>query len=1184
MDAQNPVPSMPTGMFRKVLVSEPIASPGAMPPGPSARSSSLASFGHAEDEPEFTKLSSVIPDSQATAKANLTHSRNFSAPREEVSESALAEGFCFAEKQPRRPGQSSRRPNHQEPQTIHTSSYFTQKNVAPQHMPPSPKPAPVTHVRRPLAPLNLPELGLGRSSSENPPASPCGFNSPLVLGSSCQKSSPRIVRVQESSEPVAVLPTPQLDNTRRWKASTSPAVGRISDVGINSQPDFPQTIDMVSETRTPRYTVNDTEPVTSRTQGNGKPFEDLKLPLPHIPRASRRHHHVSPSSTCGDLERPAPQTPRTSSARVHASHSRASSRPIRYSARHKDTVRDPERPQSRTSNISRKRSTIRKPRLATGPDRKKAAMYNVARHWNECIMLTEAERDEANSQIERLEDDIRHAEADLDKSLLLLSEKESMVRASEARCKELEEEGSSALENNQKLSSEVESLRHDLHKSQKSTTNLQEKYRGCRSKLNEAIEEQQDLFLRARGFYQEAKEELQKERDNRTTDASTVDEALKWLENHRISELEEKLHVQQEELVRERRLTLDFRHRIEEQGSLQKMVAGLQSKVDSLVNDGMVREVQDKKQTEMAEEFSSKLDSMMEHLKSSAEDQSSAAELKPILDTLESSIISRLLPEILKAISLQNKTEESNTSFQAATTTQLAEIHGYVLQQQDMHAQDREWLESAQEDLIDLVDGIATRTSSISKTCEETKHHLTEFTQSQVTWQKAFDSQLDTQIIQQLIARGTKIDELDQKLHKVSAEFGRKLDAMKAAFVEGKGKAEEHLQSTVDAVRSTLKCQLDKERAASERDSSESEAIRLTVEAQLKDIRLQLEGMSTSDPEAQLLRETLTDERKQATDLREKLASLECEAEASDELCKRQRQDLEAIATLRTQLENMSQRVPRVETLNTAFNRMVDLNQIMQSTATYLRQEDNWVHDQLKTRRQLEGSEAVQTSITEMNSSCLEEKGPREPTFTSGAQPHSRIVQDHSTSLIHLRRKVVVNSPAMEANSPSPPPSIAQEQLRRREAINPRSILRLSASSSQEVESTKVRANQSQYNRPVMARNSSTANDANPEMIEQIRSGLIQPKPVRRDWKFPTVEDFEKSILSNSSQDTLVKKTVEVSAETEVDEAPAAKKIKLSGSQDGAPSGARLHDTRGARQHGRTRHISLQTYSRMKSE
>jgi len=221
--------------------------------------------------------------------------------------------------------------------------------------------------------------------------------------------------------------------------------------------------------------------------------------------------------------------------------------------------RNNDRPASRSSNIARKRSAKQRvyPRPTFEPDRKKIAMQNVAEYWNECIQIAEAERQEALQEITLLEGKLQHTKKALDKSLQLISEKDSAIGDSKSRLDKLQEEGSLAEKETQRLQCEIESLRSDLIKSRDREAATHEKYRKHRAKLNEAIKEQQDLFSRARGLHKEANDELQKERDRREKEAKAVELALE--DSHRkreeLKSCIEKYRSESEQEAQKRKIT-----------------------------------------------------------------------------------------------------------------------------------------------------------------------------------------------------------------------------------------------------------------------------------------------------------------------------------------------------------------------------------------------------------------------------------------------------------------------------------------------------------------------------------------------------------------------------------------------------------------------------------------------------
>jgi hypothetical protein len=111
-------------------------------------------------------------------------------------------------------------------------------------------------------------------------------------------------------------------------------------------------------------------------------------------------------------------------------------------------------------------------------------------------------------------------------------------------------------------------------------------------------------------------------------------------------------------------------------------------------------------------------------------------------------------------------------------------------------------------------------------------------------------------------------------------------------------------------------------------------------------------------------------------------------------------------------------------------------------------------------------------------------------------------------------RKVTVHSPDPGEGSPMPPPTVMQEQKRRREITQLRSILKSHVqsgaieSASIDGPSTTLQANNSKP--PIHPSNGSlnkSGSFSSKEMVAEICSRMV-----RHDWSFPTVADFERDI------------------------------------------------------------------------
>ncbi|KAF5968239.1 hypothetical protein FBULB1_10811 [Fusarium bulbicola] len=1160
-----------------------------------SRGSSQTSFGPVRDERDLDNLGSVIPDSQAAPNIllNQLHLRRFSVPREEVSTSTMAEGFCFAEKKPPRPGQFSRRPKPEQSQAADTSQFFPMPtNIPAEHSPPGPLHAPVS-IHRPAAPLDLPELGLIGSKVLSDISS--HFNEENLTDRSDNSSSHTIIPLEKPStrestgEASAIcidssgLPHENISETSGINAPPPTETGPILDASRFSKE--------ATKAQVSQQLGKEAKISLPHIKGHGRQLEDLKLPLPHIARVDRVSHQAPSSSVCGDLEAPVPRTPvTTAKSRNRISRGHWPVQPPSVSKYHRVSDRNNDRPASRSSNISRKRSA--KPRVHNRPTfehgRKKIAMQNVAEYWNECIQIAEAERQEALQEIVLLEDKLQHTQKALDKSVQLISEKDSAIGDSKSRLDKLQEEGSLAEKETQRLQCEIESLRSDLIKSQNHEAATHEKYRKHREKINEAIKEQQGLFSRVRNLHKEASDELQKERDRREKETKAVELALEdshrkreelkscvekyrseseqeaQKQTHTISELQLRLENQGKEITREREAVVELQNRLKTESNLLDEVKTFRSDMSSL------------------RESNEKLELMNDHLESRSDGQMTNEEVKEMADRLETNIVSRLMSEIQKIILSQSDAKQSAGSLQDIIQEHFEKLHNNIADQQETQSKGQQWHEKTHQDLVEHLGDISAKTLATQKTCDDTNKGLARLATGHSVWQEGFQTHLDNKLAKQLQDRESKIGDLEETLHQISQEWPKKLDLMKTFMLESDEQAKEYLQATICEIKTTLTTKLEEERVASEKEISKSETMQAAVEAHLQQVKIQLEGVSSSGPESQLLRETLAEERKKTHDLQKQLAALECGSGVNAELFQRQIQDLKAIDALKNQLEGMTEQVPRVENLNTTFNKMVDLNQVMQSTAFYLSKERHWVNEKLGVISQPVGSHAPRGGETgtqsayfiehrsEESNSCGQEKS----TDTEG----SASLVDLTTLDLHnqgerYRRKVVVASPALEASSPAPAPSVIQEQARRREGSAPRSILRLSTSSTQETDTIRPPANHSQYNRPVMAKVDSATDRSNSEMVEQIRSGLIQPKPAHPDWDFPTMEDFAKEILPNGKEDG-GKRSVSSVDDEDVVTSPSKRVKSEEATADSQPE---VSDRPSSL---RTRHVTRKTYSK----
>ncbi|KAH7157820.1 hypothetical protein B0J13DRAFT_650514 [Dactylonectria estremocensis] len=1122
-------------------------SPGSVHWSASSRASSLALFENITDEREFDKLPSTVPDSQQNNTVVVSNPlpKKFSAIQEDITESVLSEGFSWPVQQPPRPGQFSRRPNHEPTRAPVPSLHFGQLPIVPREAQPSRSSAVSTSpVHRPAAPLDLAELELFKSSTpakhssvepdtsqslsrtEKPdfqeysartgypqlPIPPVGSN----LSENGKSQSPSdIVSAWGKKHAETNLRQPPIMNK-----STS------SQVPITNQPvDFSK---LDKPFRSARWDLQD--------------LKQMKISLPHEKRVHQTIRNDPPSSVCGDLERPAPQTPRSQHCRHREARHKMPSRPIQTPHEEGNPHENRDRSQSRTSNISKKRSTIKKRRNRPAPERKREAMHHVASG--------------------------------------LLTEKENEVTETQKRCQELERQGLQATDENQRLTGEVESLNDQLEKFQKHADGLKEKYRTYRSKLNEAIAEQQALFMRSREFYQTTKKELEDEKADRVTDSlkikdvietahKTYDEMKSRLEEVRmqaerdchdkeraVSELEGKLEQQTVELVYERDSAAELRQRIKDQSKIQESVARVESKVQSLLERGTDAGARCQTQRETSDQLSYKLDLVIKQLELLRTNAAETAAIEPVVERLEKKIISKLLPAMLTIISEQTRQERSTELFKNDILAQLEQFQSVFARQDEKKSQYLQKDESFHQVLLDLLGEIAAHTSKSEMTYRRAEQQFAKWTHGQKRQQEDFETSLQNKITQQLRVWESTINAQEQQLKLVSGDLSNKIDAINGITLQRDDEKKKHLQELIESIQNTIDNGFKETNARADKERAQIQSFQAILETHFEEVEEKLNKPSPGESDSAVLRQALNEEQKIATDLRQQLTQLERDASTSKGLNERWRKEIEAVNAMRDQLKDITERLPQVKVLEAKLQHVIQGNQAISSTASYLAAERLWVNQQLGNQ-----------SESDISDDDIDQKrqAPREGNWRDGRITPSSSGQPMTTNppkiLMdlcdpgrgitsreeYLGRKVVVNSPRDNTDSPFPPPSIEQEQLRRREAATPRSILRTPASSAQdsmqEPQLPRIPLHQDKYNRLATGKPSSTAATAKQEVIDQIRSGLVQPRQLQSHYDFPTVADFKRDAKCHwDEKDATVKKRLSDSIEQE--QSPSTKKMK----------------------------------------
>lgn len=451
------------------------------------------------------------------AKAVPSQPKKFTiTPMESVTKEALAQGFSWSLKQQTRPGQFSSRSRpgnlamhklnfHNKPSAL--DSVATQRytidqlqkslpTIVPKTVVPTGTASnkPGTYVRLTDSPGSLQgeaEAGISSGPKE-------------TINTTCKHhvNSNQADLRQDTNQLANALGYPSMDISRRQ--------GDIPR-------DFPAN--MMTESREGAARSHNELKSFKNTMRFSRSSSDCQS---HSTRDSRLHtkkrrrssRQRSSSSLCGDLERPVPQSAKKRIA--ENSEGRSGS-----------FQRSPEiHLESPASNISRKRIRVEKRRSKSETHYKKLIMQQVAQYWNECIRVIEEEKECANWEIEKLQENIRFQDRKLKDSESTAKKRELVIEETENQRRKFEALNSQASQVNQKLELEIQSLQQQLADSSKGNTEIAEKYRVCRSKLNEAIEEQHTLHQRARTFYDKMMTKLQDDNKKPAISSESIERAI----------------------------------------------------------------------------------------------------------------------------------------------------------------------------------------------------------------------------------------------------------------------------------------------------------------------------------------------------------------------------------------------------------------------------------------------------------------------------------------------------------------------------------------------------------------------------------------------------------------------------------------------------------------------------------
>ncbi|KAK1251904.1 hypothetical protein MKX07_007383 [Trichoderma sp. CBMAI-0711] len=746
-------------------------------------------------------------------------------------------------------------------------------------------------------------------------------------------------------------------------------------------------------------------------------------------------------------------------------------------------------------------------------------------HWNECVQISAEESSAARQEAQRLQEEIHQQESELEKARELLNQKDAKLSEIEKLYTMLLEEDARVVGDNKTLDEELATLRQQLSEEMKQRELVDDRHRACRDKLNEAIKEQQELFVRSRAFYEEMMDELRKENARKTLDSDAIEKALEssrqkrdemknCLEeyrvqmeeaikqkNHAVSELKERLALQEVLLAQEKLFANHVHTQSEEQTMAYQRVRTLEDKVDALIAHQAEQDEQrhsDAQQnTQLMKMLSLKLDSLVAGGNLVVSNMLSRDDLDLRLAAAEKNILQRLSPAINSLENGQLDMTTAVTQLEASIGQNLDVFKDEAVQLMNSCKEGKGGGHQQVEEMLAYLQKLDHSLKKTESSCEEMGQKFNVLAGSEQSNQRETCSLLQD-FMQQLSAHENKLDNLEHQILQAYEGFAEKIETMVAEAISGGGETTKFVRSAAAELCATLEKGFGQER---ERTLQLLQGNEDLVKVLTSHIDEQKKLASQTDHNTCKLHATLTSEREAAAQLRRQIQGLEQKDQETEELRNQWLKDIEVVDTIRSQLKAIKERIPQIENCDKKLDRIVEISRSIQSSASYLATEREWVQAELEGKM-------PRPVASEPGTSCEATKISMARSIEVPEVTERCVVKEDVIS-----RKVTVHSPDPGEGSPLPPPTVMQEQKRRREITQLRSILKThalpGAHETGDLEGPSARP-QANHGKPSPSLNGSlnkSTSTSAKDMVAEIRSRLL-----RHDWSFPTVADFERDV------------------------------------------------------------------------
>ena len=306
---------------------------------------------------------------------------------------------------------------------------------------------------------------------------------------------------------------------------------------------------------------------------------------------------------------------------------------------------------------------------------------------------------------------------------------------------------------------------------------------------------------------------------------------------------------------------------------------------------------------------------------------------------------------------------------------------------------------------------------------------------------------LHEDITRQLEVREERIENIQEQIQVVTQDFADKFHNL-AAPVD---RAEKGTGDIVFETTENLKKLLDEirrgESEASANNIRQLHAIKENLEKELSVAKSRLAEYAKLEANDTVLQASLVVEKKTSKQLSYRVEQLEKDALLSDQLRRKWEQDMAALTNIRRRLKQVDSRLPENVDFDKKLTALLKNSKMLQGTEAYLAGEHQWVQNELKKRRASNDIATKLSNIEGFRSSAVQNSALSDLSFPSGKvfqrQPNSKISEEiknpEQSQKEHVQHRVTLKSPELDSAKHV---SVADEQVNRRMAIRPKSILK----------------------------------------------------------------------------------------------------------------------------------------------